>query len=561
MVFVALLCAACSGGGANTAGPSEPATSSASRTPAPQARGTAVFVIKWPVPPSETERRRRDYFSNSTASVSIIANGGAPVIANNPALSPGGSGGTQTTSISIAVPVGSNNTFRVNDWEGLNGGGNLLASGSVGSVTITKDEANTIHITLRGNLANIVCAGTAPFVSPRSVPTAMPTASAPALTMVGPAGGIVLLPEDAGGNIIIMPGLIPSLALTAAVPSQATIASTSTGNEFNVNVLETNTAITLNTAGQNLAGTTVSGTCSVTRVEALYVANHDTFGPVANNPTVTIYPASANGDATPVATLAGSATAEDEIWFPAVDPSGTIYLSNENQGESTGSVTEFAPVTEHLNVAPVATIGGLYQPEGLALDASNNLYAGVEQAIDVFAPGASGTPATMLRQITGANTLLSTSEEYQVFVESTDSTPGKIDVAMQNEINTYAPGANGNVTPLQAIFGESTLLVSVLGVAADSSGNIYAADNTVNDIVEFSSTATGDTAPTAIMKSTSFDQPWGIFIDPANTIYVANRGNNSILVFTSGTLPSETPSATISGADTGLDNPTGVYVR
>ena len=76
MVFVALLCAACSGGGANTAGPSEPATSSASRTPAPQARGTAVFVIKWPVPPSETERRRRDYFSNSTASVSIIANGG-----------------------------------------------------------------------------------------------------------------------------------------------------------------------------------------------------------------------------------------------------------------------------------------------------------------------------------------------------------------------------------------------------------------------------------------------------------------------------------------------------
>jgi len=283
----------------------------------------------------------------------------------------------------------------------------------------------------------------------------------------------------------------------------------------------------------------------------IYVVNHSAFGPgAASNPSVTVYTITASGNATPVATLSGSATNLNQPFFPAVDANGDLFVSNENQGRDSGTVTEYLPPLG--DTAPTLTIAGLYQPTGLSLDTSGNLYVGMVSEVEVFS--SAGTP---IRAISGSNTVLTGQSVYQVFVEAS----GKTDVVAQNQLTTYAAGANNNPTPQQAIYGEATTMVTNLGVAADASGNLFVTDNSQNRIIEFNAIETGNVPPTAVITGSALNQPWGIFIDANNTTYVANRGNNSILVFASGALATGIPTTTISGPNTGLDNPTGIYVR
>jgi hypothetical protein len=288
----------------------------------------------------------------------------------------------------------------------------------------------------------------------------------------------------------------------------------------------------------------------------LYVVNHSTFGAGnAGTPSVTVYPVTASGDATPIAVLTGAATMENQIYFTAVDSYARLFLGNQNGSTTSGTVTEF-PGPLDGNIAPAQTFGGFYQPVGIGVDNMNALYVGEAGAIDVYA--ATAAPgAAPIRRISGSNTTLAGQSVYEIFVERT----GKQDIATQNAIVTFPYGATGNVTPTQYLYGATTGIVYALGVAADSNGNIYVTNFTQNDVLEFASTATGDDAPSAVVASTSFDEPWGIFFDSSDTAYVANRGNNSILVFANGSLALGIPTATISGADTLLDNPTGVFVR
>ena len=267
-----------------------------------------------------------------------------------------------------------------------------------------------------------------------------------------------------------------------------------------------------------------------------------------------MYPITANGNATPIATLAGPATMENQIYYTAVDSNSTLYLGNQNGSTTSGTVTSFSGPLG--NSAPARTLAGIYQPLGVAVDPMNALYVGESGALEVYAANAvAGAPP--MRRIAGSNTTMNGQSVYQVFVEST----GKQDLALQNAIITFPYAADGNVAPMQNIYGEATGIDYALGVAADSSGNIYVTNFNINNVLEFGPTSTGDSAPSSTIVSTSFDQPWGIFIDSSNNVYVANRGNNSILVFASGTFATGIPTATISGANTGLDNPTGVFVR
>ena len=60
-----------------------------------------------------------------------------------------------------------------------------------------------------------------------------------------------------------------------------------------------------------------------------------------------------------------------------------------------------------------------------------------------------------------------------------------------NAIQEFAATANGNVSPLASISGVNTQLNGATGIARDSSGRIYTANQSGNQIVAFSSTVTG----------------------------------------------------------------------
>jgi serine/threonine-protein kinase len=303
--------------------------------------------------------------------------------------------------------------------------------------------------------------------------------------------------------------------------------------------------------------------------EKIYVVNHGNLG---DSPSVTIYPVAASGAATPIATISGANTQLNQPFFDVVDSSGTLYVSNQgNPGTQTaGYVTEYAATDQSGNVAPTRTITGLFNPQGVALDSAGNLYVAVVDAIDVFAPGASG-PATPIRVIGGSSTTLQNlvlgGQPAGVALDST----GDEYVAMGPAVLEFAPGATGNVAPTN-VFGGTTpgsdpattgppygsaTLASCLGVAV-SAGELYCANFNNSSFAVFVSAA----APGVTVESTGADMPFGIWIDTAGEVFVANYKNSSVQVFSSTTtFLTGLATATISGTGTNLNYPYGVTAR
>ena len=140
---------------------------------------------------------------------------------------------------------------------------------------------------------------------------------------------------------------------------------------------------------------------------------------------VTAYSAASNGDVSP---LAPAPTGLSAPQFVAIDASGNIYATNA----CTNAITIYTAGSKN-DAAPIAVIGGsntgLSDPAGIALDSSGNIYvadAGTA-SVTVYAPLGSRT--------------------------------GPL-----------------NVAPTATISGSNTGLSYPQGIAVDSSGKIYVAD-------------------------------------------------------------------------------------
>jgi hypothetical protein len=190
----------------------------------------------------------------------------------------------------------------------------------------------------------------------------------------------------------------------------------------------------------------------------------------ANN-TVNVYSATASGAATPLRSLAGSATGLGVglAVIPAaitVDAAGNIYVATHVQGSVPSRVVVF-PSSASGNVAPSNTINypvtytGSEVFSGLAIDPSGNLYA----ALDT--------------------------------------------VSSTGVILEYAAGANGTPTPIKTIGGTSTGLNGIGGIRSDASGNFYVeVENSTAplsfSLLVFPPAATGNVAPAQSITSSAW---------------------------------------------------------
>ena len=250
---------------------------STSGAPLPNARPTATatagvtqnagsarveFVIQWPSK-ATSSKRTRSYLSPSTQSITIAGTGFPTLEVDNPNIASSASPSPSTTQ-TVDAPVGTD-TFTVTDYDALKGAGHVLAANGV-QFTVVIDQANVVPITLNGNLASIVCAPVAPNVFDTVAGTNG------AYTQNAATGQIILMPEDAGGNIIVAPGTIPALTLAATTPSQATVTPFSgTANEFNVGLTTVGLVVALTASGTDLSGAAVTNTsCSDTLAGPLY---------------------------------------------------------------------------------------------------------------------------------------------------------------------------------------------------------------------------------------------------------------------------------------------------
>lgn len=128
----------------------------------------------------------------------------------------------------------------------------------------------------------------------------------------------------------------------------------------------------------------------------------------------------------------------------------------------------------------------------------------------------------------------------------------------------YPAGSTGQVPPNVVIAGSATGLDDPHGIALDGSGNIYVVNDGSNNgdadsLTVYPAGSTGNATPSAVISgsNTGLNLPVGVAIF-SGKIYVANGGNPSVTVYPVGSPGNAAPSATISGFDTGLMKPTGV---
>ncbi|MBV8490023.1 MAG: hypothetical protein JO199_05775, partial [Candidatus Eremiobacteraeota bacterium] len=236
-------------------------------------------------------------------------------------------------------------------------------------------------------------------------------------------------------------------------------------------------------------------------------------------PQIEVFAAGATGNVSPIATIRGSHTGLiDGEGGVAVDNQGNIFATSGTYYPGQASITVY-PAGSNGDVTPSQTITGsytdLYNPSGIAVDSSHNIY---------------------------------------------------IDGEYGHRITVYGAGANGNVAPIQEIKGNATQQGYDSGMALDSAGNMYVA-NPSNAILVFAAGATGNVAPIRVIKGsytdyTQLSYPYGVAVDASNNVYASNnvQGDAYITMYASGANGNVKPIGIINGAATGLNGYAGFGV-
>jgi len=183
-------------------------------------------------------------------------------------------------------------------------------------------------------------------------------------------------------------------------------------------------------------------------------------------------------------------------------------------------------------------------------------------AVTAYPPSSAGdaAPIVAFGDLYGLN-------PYAVAVDSNENI---YVTSLDGSMRVYATCANGSVTPTATIKGPNTELSEPEGIALDTSGrNIYVANTTggpsgLGSITIYPVLSNGDATPSATIEgvNTGLNNPQGITLDSGGRIYVTNHDSVTIypsLGSSTGSL-NLTPIATITGTNTGLAFPDGIAV-
>jgi len=281
---------------------------------------------------------------------------------------------------------------------------------------------------------------------------------------------------------------------------------------------------------------------------------------------VTVYPVAASKNTAPIETITGSNTGLGEPNGVALDSSNNIWVSNTHNSYS---IFEYA-AGANGNVAPIATISGsntdLVDPSLIALDSKNNIYVSnySGDTVAVFAAGSNGN-VSPIQLISGSNTGLNT--PAGIAVDASDN----IYVSNYNgeSITEYAAGSTGNVSPIATISGSATDLGHPVGISLDADDNIYVANSGypsgTPSIEIFAAGSNGNVAPTATIAGTKTKfqgaVPYDVALDASGNLHVPEENKDTIATFAAGAHGNVKPSSTLKGKKTDLNSPVSLFIR
>ncbi len=249
---------------------------------------------------------------------------------------------------------------------------------------------------------------------------------------------------------------------------------------------------------------------------------------------MSVFAAGSWGNVPPTITLSGDNTA---LHFPmgiAVDSDGNVYVSNMGNGRNTGSIAVY-PAGSKGGTAPVATVtgGNIEDLRAIALDSSRNIYvSNYGDNTLVYRHGSNGDvlPAGIIsRDQVG-------SSARGIAVDSS----GKVYM-------TIASSDGGGAVVVFPPFSK----ISATTVATFDAGQ--------KELIELSA------PPSSTIKGreTRLINPRGIAVDSAGYVYVANEGDHghddgSVTIYSAGSDGNVAPIATIGGPLSGLRHPDGI---
>ena len=194
----------------------------------------------------------------------------------------------------------------------------------------------------------------------------------------------------------------------------------------------------------------------------------------------------------------------------AVDGSGNVYIADQYNNRvrkvAGGNISTVAGtgVNAFSGDGKAATAATLSAPDGVALDATGNLY-------------------------------ISDSSNYVVRKVSTSGT-----ITTVAGVQTQGPGFAGDTGP-----ATSAVLSHPAALALDSAGNLYIADPGNNAVRMVSTTGIittvvgatppGFTGDGGVARNARLNNPIGLAIDRAGNIYIGDSGNNRIRMISSST--------------------------
>jgi hypothetical protein len=245
---------------------------------------------------------------------------------------------------------------------------------------------------------------------------------------------------------------------------------------------------------------------------------------------------------------------------------GRIYVSNA----ANNSIVRFdSALTANGNATPGATIVGsstqLSSPQYLFLDVTNNrLFVANQSGSSVLVFDIANTKTGNIapnRTISGANTQLVSPADVAL-----DRTRNLLYVAdgANVEVFSNASTASGNVAPLHSLalgFMASALFVD------SANDRLFVADTTLNAVHVFDTASTLNNAVTANRvisgSNTQLNQPAGLQIDNSGRLIVSNFNGPSITIYSAAATANGnlTPVATITGTSTGLGAPTQIVLN
>lgn len=252
---------------------------------------------------------------------------------------------------------------------------------------------------------------------------------------------------------------------------------------------------------------------------------------------------------------------------------GDIYVLNSTVPSSPTPPILIFPSNASGNIAPAERLNSPAFYSGalsIALDGLGNLWAGqtftgssVGDLVE-FAPGAHGDNVSPIRTIPGSRTTTLLSVQGV----ATDSSGNVYALALSNdngaEVAEFSATANGDVPPIRQIFGSHTGLggAVLLGIAVDSLGDIVVANYYTKSVLVFSPYAKGNAYPMETIhgSNTGFVAPEAVAVNDKDDIWVADLGANAVFSFLAGANGNVSPTTTLSGSGSGINSPAAVAV-